>query len=130
MDQYDQFFNNPKTWIKYLGGSAFVFFLIVLASSGTFTIQPGNRGLLITLGKVAPVAAPEGFGFKMPFITSVLPISVRQQTKSLKDECFSSDLQQVRVDLRVLYRIPENMVVKIFQNYAGDPFDSLISPRV
>jgi prohibitin 2 len=32
--------------------------------------------------------------------------------------------------LRVLYRIPENQVVNIYKNYAGDPFDSLVAPRL
>jgi prohibitin 2 len=34
------------------------------------------------------------------------------------------------MELNVLYRIPESSVVKIFQDYAGEPFDSLIAPRV
>jgi prohibitin 2 len=38
-------------------------------------------------------------------------------------------LQQVKVQLRVLYRVPEQSVVKIFQEYAGEPFDNLIAPR-
>jgi prohibitin 2 len=55
---------------------------------------------------------------------------VRQQTAEELAECYSSDLQQIRVDLRLLYRIPENSVVKIFQDYDGDPFESLVAPRV
>jgi prohibitin 2 len=39
-------------------------------------------------------------------------------------------LQQIRVDLRVLFRIPESSVVKLFQGYYGDAFASLVSPRV
>ena len=34
------------------------------------------------------------------------------------------------MDLRVLYRIPESSVVKLFQQYYGDPFESLVAPRV
>ena len=34
------------------------------------------------------------------------------------------------MDLQVLYRVPEASVVQIYQGYAGDPFDSLIAPRV
>jgi prohibitin 2 len=45
-------------------------------------------------------------------------------------ECYSSDLQQVKMEVRVLYRVPERSVVKIFQEYAGEPFDTLIAPRV
>jgi prohibitin 2 len=34
------------------------------------------------------------------------------------------------MEVHVLYRVPENSVVKIFQEYAGEPFDNLIAPRV
>jgi len=34
------------------------------------------------------------------------------------------------VELRVLYRIPEASVVRLFQEYYGHPFETLIAPRV
>jgi prohibitin 2 len=102
----------------------------ILLLGSTFIIPPGHRGVLVTMGKVSPVFAPEGLGFKLPLVTTVVPVSVRQQTTLTKTECYSSDLQQIDVELRVLYRIPESMIVKMFRDYSGDPFDSLISPRV
>lgn len=42
----------------------------------------------------------------------------------------SKDLQEVRTGLKVLYRIPEQSVVSIYQQFKGDPFLSLIQPRV
>jgi prohibitin 2 len=45
-------------------------------------------------------------------------------------DCYSSDLQQVKIKVRVLYRVPEASVVAIFRDYAGEPFDALIKPRV
>jgi prohibitin 2 len=120
----------PKTAVYGFLSAAGAVFLFILISSTFFVIPPGHRGVLVTLGKTSPVAAPEGLGFKAPFITSVLPISVRQQTKATLADCYSSDLQQIKIELRVLYRLPENMVVKVFQEFQGDPFDSLIAPRV
>ncbi len=121
---------DPKQQVKLLiyGAAALVAVIFIMGSS--FTIPPGHRGVMVTMGKVAPVFAPEGFGFKAPFITDVLPISIRQQTKSTEADCYSSDLQQIKIELRILYRIPENMIVRNFQDYSGDPFDSLVAPRV
>jgi prohibitin 2 len=93
-------------------------------------VQPGERGVEVTLGKVSPVFKPQGFGFKTPFITTIVPVAIRQQTREVQAACYSSDLQQVNLNLRVLYRIPEASVVAIYQGYAGDPFDSLVAPRV
>ena len=97
---------------------------------GTYVVQPGFRGVEVTLGKVSPAFKPEGFGMMAPFVTTIHPVSVRQQTSEEKAECYSSDLQQVHAELRVLYRIPEASVVKLFQEYYGQPFESLIAPRI
>jgi len=102
----------------------------ILIFSMSYIVPPGHRGVLVTLGKVDKNFVGEGFGLKAPFITTLIPVSIRQVTRSLKTECYSSDLQQVNVDLRILYRAPESSVVKVYQDYAGDPFDSLIAPRV
>jgi prohibitin 2 len=48
----------------------------------------------------------------------------------MEAECYSSDLQQVRINLKVLYRIPEASVVALFRDYQGEAFDALIRPRV
>lgn len=130
MSTFEQLLGDPKNLQKAIALGIAIFILMILAFGGTFIIPPGHRGILVTMGKVSPVFAPEGFGMKSPLITDVIPVSIRQQTKTAQAECYSSDLQQITVELRVLYRIPENMVVKIFQQFSGDPFDSLISPRV
>jgi prohibitin 2 len=113
-----------------IGVAVLVFVLIALSSSTTYVVDPGTRGIKVTLGKAAAGFLHEGFGFKAPFITTIVPVNVRQKTQGVRAECFSSDLQQVIVDLRVLYRVPEKSVVQIYKQFSGDPFDSLIAPRV
>lgn len=126
VDFIRNFRHNGSTIMMAIG----VLVAVVLVIGATYVIPPGHRGVLVTMGKVSSVFAPEGLGFKMPFVTTVVPISVRQQTTVSNTECYSADLQQINVELRVLYRIPEGMIVKIFRDYYGDPFDSLIAPRV
>jgi prohibitin 2 len=119
-----------QTIAKLIGVAIIIFVVIIAASTSSYVVQPGYRGVEVTLGKVSPVFKPEGFGLKSPFITTIVPVLIRQQTRELSADCYSSDLQQVKTELRVLYRIPEASVVQIYQGYAGDPFDSLIAPRV
>ena len=119
-----------RTVIKLIAGAVVIFALIIAGSSSTYVVEPGFRGVRVTLGKVSPVFKPEGFGFKVPFITRVVPQSIRQQTAKFEADCYSSDLQQVKIDLRVLYRVPPASVVSIFRDYAGDAFETLIKPRV
>ena len=121
---------SPQTIARLIGGAILVFCVVIMAASGTYVVQPGYRGVQVTLGKVSPAFKPEGFGLKSPFVTRIHPISIRQQTAEDKAECYSADLQQISIASRVLFRIPESSVVKLFQEYYGEPFDSLIAPRV
>jgi len=121
---------SPKAIARLLGVALLIFVGIVLASAGTYVVDPGYRGVEVTMGKVSAAFKPDGFGFKAPLVTSITPISVRQQTAEDKAECYSSDLQQIHIELRILFRVPESSVVKLFRGYDGDVFQSLVAPRV
>ncbi len=103
---------------------------VIIIYSSFYIVSPGNRGIIVTLGKTEELAKQEGVGFKAPMISSLYQVSIRQQTEGVKAECYSSDLQQVNINIKVLYRIPEAKVVTIFRQYFGNPFDSLVAPRV
>lgn len=115
---------------KLISVGIVVIVLVLAAAQSTYVVQPGFRGVEVTLGKVNPEFKPEGFGTKAPFVSHIVSVPVRQITRALPSETYSADLQQVTINLRVLYRIPEASVVRIYKEYAGDPFDSLIAPRV
>src|SRR5688500_6892427 len=66
---------------RIIGVGILIFVVIVLASSTTYIVQPGHRGVAVTLGKVSPAFKPEGFGLKQPFITQIHATSVRQRTR-------------------------------------------------
>lgn len=121
---------SPGTLFSLIGGAVLLFILILSATSMTTVVEPGFRGVRVTLGKVAPLFEGEGLKFKAPFITEIIQIGVRQQTEDLASECYSSDLQQVKATMRVLYSIPENAVVPLYRDYAGNVYEELIAPRV
>jgi prohibitin 2 len=121
---------NPNAMLGWIGGAILILILVVAASSATYVIEPGHRGVEVMLGRVSPGFKPEGFGLKLPFVTSIVPQVIRQQTATMGADCYSSDLQQVKMGVRVLYRVPEASVVTIFRDYHGDAFESLVRPRV
>lgn len=114
----------------FVAGGILIFMVVMLGSLSTAVIQPGHRGVKVTLGKVSPEFVGEGFALKLPVLTTIEQVSVRQLTEELRTECYSSDLQQVQASIRVLYRIPESSVVTLYRDYHGEPFEQLISPRV
>jgi prohibitin 2 len=121
---------SPRTVVTLASGSLLLALLILAGSQTTTVVEPGHRGVRVTLGKVSPEFEQEGFLVKPPFITSIHQVSVRQQTVELNTECYSADLQQVKATLRILFRIPEASVVTLFRDYTGEPLATLIAPRV
>jgi prohibitin 2 len=115
---------------RLIGLALLILGVVIMAAAGTYVVHPGYRGVEVTLGRVSPSFKPEGFGLKAPLISTIHPISIRQQTAEDTAECYSSDLQQINIGLRVLFRVPESSVVKLFQQYYGEPFESLVAPRV
>jgi len=121
---------NPRSVIGLIAGALVIFVVIVAGSASTYVVEPGHRGVEVILGRVSPGYKPEGFGLKIPFVTRIVPQLIRQQTAKMAADCYSSDLQQVKIAVRVLYRVPESSVVTVYRDYAGEAFDALIKPRV
>lgn len=114
--------------VKLVGTILVLFVLVTIGSCSCTVVDPGTRGVQVTLGTINPHPIGEGFHVVNP-LSTVTKISVRQNTKETPADTFSSDLQQVTVKLQLLYRVPPESVVTVYQNYAGDPFASLIVPR-
>jgi prohibitin 2 len=128
--EYGEMFDPMRRQFRSAGVIIAVIIVVLVLLFTTFHIvPPGHRGVAVTLGNVSPQFRNEGLRFKLP-ITRVRDVPIRQQTVGGKTDVFSSDLQNVSVEYNVLYRIPERHVVALFQQYAGDPYQSLVDPRL
>lgn len=112
--------------------ASLVFGLFALGAllGSTYVVEPGERGVRVTLGSMSDAFLAPGFGLKLPYVTEIRRVNVQQDTREITAQCFSSDLQQIDIQLKVLYRIPEASVVSVLRDYAGNPFETLILPRV
>src|SRR6188768_4027849 len=81
----------PPFLPKLIAVAIVVFVVVVFGASSSYIIQPGTRGVKITLGKASDQFLPEGFGFRTPFITRIVPVVIQQRTVPLRADCFSSD---------------------------------------
>ena len=120
----------PRMPSRLLPLAAFAVFLLLFVPGCFYVVDPGERGVRVTLGTMSDDFVPPGFGMKLPFLTEIRRVNVQQDTREISAECFSSDLQQINIQLKVLYRIPEASVVSVLRDYAGSPFEKLILPRV
>lgn len=118
--------NVKKIFFYSLIGIVVLVFLI----GGWFIVPAGNKGVLLTLGKVNPVAQDNGFHFKMPIFQKVVNMDVQIQKYEAKASAASSDLQTVSTDIAVNYRLSENSVIDLYTNIGVNYGDRIIQPAV
>jgi regulator of protease activity HflC (stomatin/prohibitin superfamily) len=112
---------------------AVVFFLVLPALLGSwYTVGQGERGVITRFGAVTGTAEP-GLGFKVPYITGLMRISVQTQKLELdNEEAYSQDQQPAHMQISVNYSIVPGEVAEVFSQFgSADNLESrLIRPRV
>ena len=118
-----------KDITKYvlIGVSAII--LIMLSASSFYTIDTGERGVILRFGRLTTIA-DEGLNVKVPFVDEVKKLSIRDQNLSLHTEVSSSDIQTIAVDVSLVYSLDSKRVDKIFQTYGMDIENTLIRPTL
>lgn len=101
-------------------------FLLILFRN-VYTIKTGEVGIVTRFGKVVRQAG-EGINFKVPFTESVTKIEVRDSTINGEYEVSSKDLQTVKTNIAVQYRI--NNPLEIFRRFRTQYKERLIEPRM
>lgn len=119
----------PSAVIKMVAGV--LLGLVILFNLPLVIIGAGERGVIMTFGKVQENILGEGIHFRTPVAQSVKRISVRVQKDVVKAEAASKDLQVVNTDIVVNYHIDINRVNKVYQNIGdnSDVFERIISPN-
>jgi prohibitin 1 len=105
----------------FTGGIAFsVLFGIILLKSSFVTVNPGERGVVIQLGKVQKTILGEGTYPVIPFITSVKKINVRIQKTDIETSVGTKDLQSVKTNLALNWYLVPTKVNKIYQEIGDE----------
>ena len=102
-------------------------FLIIMVIRNIYTIKTGEVGIVTRFGKVVRQAG-EGINVKTPFIESVTKIEVRDNTIAGQYEVSSKDMQTVKTNISVQYRI--NDPLNIFKRFRNQYKERLLEPRI
>lgn len=103
------------------GGLAFsVLFGIILLKSTFVTVNPGERGVVIQLGKVQKTILNEGTYPVIPLITSVKKLNVRIQKTDIETSVGTKDLQSVKAKVAINWYLDPTKVNKIYQQIGDE----------
>lgn len=100
---------------------------------GAFSIvEPGERGVLVTLGKPSETVLEEGFHFKFPYISYIKTLSIRVQKTESHAEAATKDLQRVTATVALNWNLDPKTVNTMYRT-VGDEHqisETIISPAV
>jgi regulator of protease activity HflC (stomatin/prohibitin superfamily) len=116
---------------RILIGIAVIIGLMVVGGS-FYTIDQGERGVILRTGKVVSIAQP-GLGFKIPFIDQVVKISTQTQTYTWdKVNSYSADQQPADLKISVTFRADPDKVAEIYSKFGSvkGPVLRIVSPIV
>ncbi|HAR63623.1 MAG: hypothetical protein DKM50_01055 [Candidatus Margulisiibacteriota bacterium] len=113
------------------GVAVIVSFIILLIFFSPVTIiNPGERGIMVTLGKASPVILGEGVNLKLPLIQKIIKLTIKTETARNSTLAFSSDLQTLKVEYAILFNLPENKLFDLYTKYSGNVLNSFVTPRL
>lgn len=87
--------------------------------SSTYTVDQGERGVLLRNGALVSVEEP-GLGFKFPFIDKVRKVSIQDQAAIYEGvAAYSADQQPAYLVVSVNYAVPADRVAEVYSEYGN-----------
>ena len=95
-----------------------VLLLMLISLYGSwYTIDQGERGVLLRNGKIIDTAEP-GLGFKIPLMDTVVKISTQTHTANYQGlQAYSRDQQPATLRASVTFSIPPDRVEEVYANF-------------
>jgi regulator of protease activity HflC (stomatin/prohibitin superfamily) len=113
---------------KILGGIIGIFAIITLFCS-FYTIDSGERGIVLTWGKATSVSN-DGIHLKIPFAQSITKVDIRTMKTKNNADAGTMDMQTASTEVTVNYHLDQTKLIKIYSNYGLDIEDKIIMPRI
>lgn len=105
---------------------------LILFSSSFSTVGPGERGIMVTLGKTGTEVLNEGPHLKLPFISEIRTMSVRVHKSEDQSEAATKDLQRVNAKVALNWTVNPDSVGKMLREVGDETSieNNIIAPAV
>jgi len=117
--------------LRILGLALLALVIAVVIFSSYTIISPGQRGVVIMLGRVEDGVLGEGFHLILPPVArQVVQIDVRTKKFEVEVEAASSDLQLIQVNGILNYRLDAANVSQLYRQVGTDYENIIIGPAM
>lgn len=114
--------------LKWCGIGSVVFGGLFLFLSTIYVVQPGNVGVEVLFGKIQKYSE-NGMRFKNP-LASVLNFDIRTIRQDFTLECMSRDMQLVKIEAIINYRIDYTRIESLYTKVGVDYLNKIVVPAV
>ncbi len=107
--------------------------VLILASIvfGSFTTIPaGHRGVVIRFSAVTGGILNEGLQTKLPFIDSVVKMSVQTEKYETDSSAITNDLQDVSTTIDLNWKLDPGMAAEVYKTLGLEFIDRIAAPAI
>ena len=107
--------------------------VVIIASlvSGVFTTIPsGSRGVVIRFSAVTGTVLNEGLRTKMPFLDSIVIMSVQTQKYETDSSAITKDLQDVSTTIALNWKLDAGMAAEVYRTLGMDYIERIAAPAI
>jgi regulator of protease activity HflC (stomatin/prohibitin superfamily) len=122
-------FKKVKRTLMIAGGLLTAFILVNASYS---TVGPGQRGIMVTMGKTGTEVLGEGPHMKVPFFSEVRTMSIRVKKSQDTTEAATKDMQKVQAVVALNWTINPDSVGKMLREVGDESAidNNIIAPAV
>lgn len=112
-----------------IASSIAAFILLIVLCLSVCKIPTGHTGVVTSFGKVQNYTLDAGIHVKAPW-QRVVKMDNRVQKQSIELQCFSSDIQEVKIVYTVNYQIDKANAMTIYSTIGKEYYDIAVVPNI
>ncbi len=121
---------NARRW-GFIGSGVAVVIIIASLVLGSFTTIPaGHRGVVIRFSAATGRILDEGLQTKLPFLDSVVEMSVRTQKYEADSSAVTNDLQDVSTTIALNWHLNPGMTAEVNKTLGLQFIDRIAAPAI
>jgi len=114
-----------------IAGIVGVLIIVISIIAGSFTTVPaGHRGVVIRFSAVTGTVLQEGLRTKLPFLDSVIIMSVQTEKYETGAASASRDLQDVNTTIALNWRLDPSMAAEVYRTLGLEYINRIAAPAV
>ncbi|MCJ7605904.1 MAG: prohibitin family protein, partial [Dehalococcoidales bacterium] len=114
-----------------VGVTVGIILILVGIIAGSFTTIPaGQRGVVIRFGAVTGTVLDEGLKTKLPFVDSVVKMTIQTQKYEADAASASRDLQDVSTTIALNYKLDPGQAAEVYRTLGLEYIDRIAAPAI